>query len=77
MICDENTNESASFGGAGVLDRPLVRMESAYGNILGRGGSHYLGSLCMTLEMVLKCYFGLIVGVGHLLSLPAILNYIG
>ena len=52
-------------------------MESAYGNILGRGGTHYLGSLFMTLEMVLKCCFGLIVGVGHLLSLPAILNYIG
>ena len=64
-------------GGAGVLARPLVRMESAYGNILERGGTPYLGSLCMTLEMVLKCCFGLIVGVGHLLSLPAILNYIG
>ena len=25
--------------GAGVLARPLVRMESAYGNILGRGGT--------------------------------------
>ena len=67
----------AVSGGAGVLDRPLAHMESAYGNILGRGGSLYLGSLCMTLEMVLKCYFGLIVGVGLLLSLPAILNYIG
>ena len=64
-------------GGDGVLDRPLVRMELAYGSRLGRGGSPYLGSLCMTLEMVLKCCFGLIVGVGHLLSQPAIQNYIG
>ena len=34
----------AVSGGAGALDRPLARMESAYGNILGRGGSLYLGS---------------------------------
>ena len=64
-------------GGAGVLACPLVRMVSAYGNILGRGGTPYLGSLGMTLEMVLKCCFGMIVGVGLLLSLPDILNYIG
>ena len=64
-------------GVAGVLARPLVCMELAYGNILGRGGTPYLSSLCMTLEMVQKCCFGLIVGVGPLLSLPAILNYIG
>ena len=64
-------------GVVGVLARPLVCMESAYGNILGRGGTPYLGSLCMTLEMVLKCCFGMIVGVGLLLSLPDILNYIG
>ena len=61
----------------GVLARPLVRMVSAYGKILERGGTPYLGSLCMTLEMVQKCCFGLIVGVGPLLLLPAILNYIG
>ena len=64
-------------GVVGILARPLVRMESTYGKILGRGGTTYLGTLCMTLEMVQKCCFGLIVGVGHLLSLPAILNYIG
>ena len=64
-------------GVVGVLARPLVRMESAYGKILGRGGTPYLGTSCMTLEMVQKCCFGLIVGVGHLLSLPTILNYIG
>ena len=64
-------------GGAGVLARPLVCMESAYGNILGRAGTPYLGTLCMILEMVQKCCSGLIVGVGPLLSLPAILNYIG
>ena len=64
-------------GGDGVLDRPLVRMELAYGSRLERGGTPYLGSLCMTLEMVLKCCFGLIVGVGHLLSQPAIQSYIG
>ena len=64
-------------GVVSVLARPLVRMESAYGKILGRGGTPYLGTLCMTLEMVQKCCFGLIVGVGPLLSLPAILNYIG
>ena len=64
-------------GGAGVLACPLVRMVSAYGNILGRGGTPYLGSLGMTLEMVLKCCFGMIAGVGILLSLPDILNYIG
>ena len=64
-------------GVVGVLARPLVHMESAYGKILGRGGTPYLGTLCMTLEMVQKCCFGLIVGVGPLLSLPAILNYIG
>ena len=55
----------------------MVRMVSAYGNILGRGGTPYLGSLGMTLEMVLKCCFGMIAGVGILLSLPDILNYIG
>ena len=55
----------------------MVRMVSAYGNILGRGGTPYLGSLGMTLEMVLKCCFGMIVGVGLRLSLPDILNYIG
>ena len=60
-----------------VLARPLVRMVSAYGKILKGGGTPYLGSLCMTLEMVQKCCFGLIVGVGPLLSLPTILNYIG
>ena len=64
-------------GVVSVLARPLDRMESAYGKILGRGGTPYLGTLCMTLEMVQKCCFGLIVGVGPLLSLPAILNYIG
>ena len=64
-------------GVVGVLARPLVCMGSAYGKILGRGGTPYLGTLCMTLEMVQKCCFGLIVGVGHRLSLPAILNYIG
>ena len=64
-------------GVVGVLARPLVRMESAYGKILRRGGTPYLGTLCMTLKMVQKCCFGLIVGVGPLLSLPAILNYIG
>ena len=64
-------------GVVGVLARSLVRMELAYGKILGRGGTPYLGTLCMTLEMVQKCCFGLIVGVGPLLSLPAILNYIG
>ena len=64
-------------GVVGVLARPLVCMESAYEKILGRGGTTYLGTLCMTLEMVQKCCFGLIVGVGPLLSLPAILNYIG
>ena len=64
-------------GVVGVLARPLVRMESAYRKILGRGGTPYLDTLCMTLEMVQKCYFGLIVGVGPLLSLPAMLNYIG
>ena len=64
-------------GVVGVLARPLVRMESAHGKILGRGGTPYLGTSCMTLEMVQKCCFGLIVGVGPLLSLPAILNYIG
>ena len=64
-------------GVVGVLARPFVRMESAYGKILGRGGTPYLGTSCMTLEMVQKCCFGLIVGVGPLLSLPAILNYIG
>ena len=64
-------------GVVGVLARPLVHIESAYGKILGRGGTPYLGTLCMTLEMVQKCCFGLIVGVGPLLSLPAILNYIG
>ena len=57
-------------GVVGVLARPLVRMESTYGKILGRGDTPYLGTLCMTLEMVQKCCFGLIVGVGHLLSLP-------
>ena len=64
-------------GVVGVLARLLVRMESAYGKILGRGGTPYLGTVCMTLEMVQKCCFGLIVGVGLLLLLPAILNYIG
>ena len=64
-------------GVVGVLARPLVRMESTYGKILGRGDTPYLGTLCMTLEMVQKCCFGLIVGVDPLLSLPAILNYIG
>ena len=47
-------------GVVGVLARPLVRMESAYGKILGRGGTPYLGTLCMTLEMAQKCCFGLI-----------------
>ena len=65
------------IGVVGVLARLLVCMVSAYGKILEEGGTPYLGSLCMTLEMVQKCCFGLIVGVGHLLSLPAILNYIG
>ena len=65
------------IGVVGVLAPPLVRMVSAYGKILERGGTPYLGSLCMTSEMVQKCCFGLIVGVGPLLSLPAILNYIG
>ena len=65
------------IGVVGVLARLLVCMVSAYGKILEEGGTPYLGSLCMTLEMVQKCCFGLIVGVGPLLSLPAILNYIG
>ena len=65
------------IGVVGVLAPPLVRMVSAYGKILEGGGTPYLGSLGMTLEMVLKCCFGLIVGVGHLLSQPAIQSYIG
>ena len=65
------------IGVVGVLARPLVRMVSAYGKILEGGGTPYLGSLCMTLEMVQKCCFCWIVGVGPLLSLPAILIYIG
>ena len=65
------------IGVVGVLAHPLVRMVSAYGKILEGGSTPYLGSLCMTLEMVQKCCFGLIVCVGPLLSLPAILNYIG
>ena len=65
------------IGVVGVLARLLVCMVSAYGKILEGGGTPYLGSLCMTLEMVQKCCFSLIVGVGPLLSLPAILNYIG
>ena len=65
------------IGVVGVLARTLAHMVSAYGKILEGGGTPYLGSLCMTLEMVQKCCFGLIVGVGPLLLLPAILNYIG
>ena len=65
------------IGVVGVLALPLVCMVSACGKILEGGGTPYLGSLCMTLEMVQKCCFGLIVGVGPLLSLPTILNYIG
>ena len=65
------------IGVVGVLASLLVCMVSAYGKILEGGGTPYLGSLCMTLEMVQKCCFGLIVGVGPLLLLPAILNYIG
>ena len=45
-------------GVVGVLARPLVRMVSAYGKILEGGGTPYLGSLCMILEMVQKCCFG-------------------
>ena len=46
-------------GVVGVLARPLVRMVSAYGKILEGGGTPYLGSLCMTLEMVQKVLFWL------------------
>ena len=46
------------IGVVGVLARPLVHMVSAYGKILEGGGTPYLGSLCMTLEMVQKCCFG-------------------
>ena len=42
-----------------------------------RGGTFYLGLLCLKLEMDQKCSFGLIVGVGLLRSQSAILNYIG
>ena len=65
------------IGVVGVLALPLVFMVSACGKILEGGGTPYLGTLCMTLEMVQKCCFGLIVGADPLLSLPAILNYIG
>ena len=46
------------IGVVGVLAPPLVRMVSAYGKILEGGGTSYLGSLCMTLEMFQKCCFG-------------------
>ena len=65
------------IGVVGVLARPLAHMVSAYGKILEGDGTPYLSTLCMTLEMVQKCCFGLIVGADPLLSLPAILNYIG
>ena len=45
------------IGVVGVLALPLVCMVSACGKILG-GGTPYLGSLCMILEMVQKCCFG-------------------
>ena len=42
----------------GVLALPLVLMESVCGKILEGGGTPYLGSSCMILEMVQKCCFG-------------------
>ena len=65
------------IGVVGVLALPLVFMVSACGKILEGGGTPYLDSLYMILEMVQKCCFGLIVGADPLLSLTAILNYIG
>ena len=64
------------IGVVGVLARPLVHMESVCGKILEGGGTLYLGFFCLKLEMVQKCSFGFIVGV-VLLSLTAILNYLG
>ena len=46
------------IGVVGVLARLLVCMVSAYRKILEGGGTPYLGSLCMILEMVQKCCFG-------------------
>ena len=46
------------IGVVAVLALHLVRMVSAYGKILEGGGTPYLGSLCMILEMVQKCCFG-------------------
>ena len=65
------------IGVVGVLALSLALMESACGKILERGGTLYLGLLCLKLEMDQKCSFGLIVGVGLLCSQSAILNYIG
>ena len=65
------------IGVVGVLALPLVHMESVCGKILEGGGTLYLGFFCLKLEMVQKCSFGFIVGVVLLLSLTAILNYLG
>ena len=46
------------IGVVGVLALPLVLMVSTCGKILEGGGTPYLGSLCMILEMVQKCCFG-------------------
>ena len=42
----------------GVLALPLVLMVSVCGKILEGGGTPFLGSLCMILEMAQKCSFG-------------------
>ena len=65
------------IGVVGVLALPLVLMESVCGKILEGGGTLYLGLFCMKLEMDQKCSFGQVVGVVLLLSLTAILNYLG
>ena len=46
------------IGVVGVLALPLVLMGSAYGKILEGGGTLFLGSSCMILEMVQKSCFG-------------------
>ena len=46
------------IGVVGVLALPLVLMGSACGKILEGGGTPYLGSSCMILEIIQKYCFG-------------------
>ena len=46
------------IGVVGVLALSLVLMKLVCGKILERGGTFYLGLLCLKLEMDQKCSFG-------------------